>query len=345
MVGRLALGATFLAALRLSADTVETANGAKMVGKIKKIHGGVITLETDYAGELSIKQALVTKITTDHPVAVRFADGTGLIGVVSAPMTEKAEVTAPTQAAEVPVGNIAAVWPAGEEDPDVVSLRRKWTYELDVDISGRTGGQEAFGSTLGYRAKLIGPLDTFQYYANYARQETEGSVSADQGKFGIDYADNFAAKVSWYVRDEAGFDHVNDIDFYDVAAAGFGYDFIKDKDQTLTGRAGLSYRYDEYTPGTAILSSPGADFELEYLLKFKNSQLHDIITFVPAFDNLNDYIITHVLSYDIPINKSLWKLSMGVSNDYNNRPVAGVDRLDTLYFTRLVLTWGEGTPK
>jgi len=344
-LGRLAAAAGLLLALRAAADTIELTDGAKLVGKIKQIHGGTIVIETDFAGELKVKQSLVTKITTDKPVAVRFSDGTGQIGVVSAPLSDKVRVTNPNQTTNVPVGNVAAIWPAGELDPDVVALRRKWTYEVDLDIEGRTGTDQSLGSALGYKAQLVGPLDTFKYYLAYNRQETEGAVSADQFKVGVDYADNFTAKTSWYVRDEAGFDRVNQIDFYDIFAAGLGYDFIKESNQTLTGRAGLSYRYDEYKPPTEDLSSVGADFELEYLYKFKNSQLHDKITFVPAFENFNNYIITHELSYDIPLAKSLWKLSMGVSNNYNSQPVPGVDHLDTLYFTRLVLLWGEGAPK
>jgi putative salt-induced outer membrane protein YdiY len=332
-------------AARAPADVVETANGARIVGKITKIHGGVVTVETDYAGELSIKQVLVTKITTDHPVAVRFADGTGMIGVVTAPASDKAEVSSPAQSLEVPVGNVAAVWSAGEEDPDVVALRRKWSYEANLDVGGRSGTQSQLATAAGFRAKLVGPLDAFQYYTNYARQETNGEVSADQFKAGADYSDLFTATTSWYVRDEAGFDRVNDIDFYDIAAGGLGYDFIKMKDEVFTGRAGLSYRYDEYAPPSPSLSSLGADFELDYMLKFGKSKLTDRITFVPAFQDLGNYIITHELAYEVPIDKSLWKLSMGISNNYNSRPVEGVDKLDTLFFTRLVLAWGEGAPK
>ena len=78
-----------------------------------------------------------------------------------------------------------------------------------------------------------------QLYTAYNRQETDGAESADQFKAGADYADNFTTRQSWYVKDEAGFDHVNDITFYDIAAGGLGYDFIKQKDnETLTGRAG-----------------------------------------------------------------------------------------------------------
>jgi hypothetical protein len=34
-----------------------------------------------------------------------------------------------------------------------------------------------------------------------------------------------------------------------------------------------------------------------------------------------------------------WRFRIGVSNDYNSRPVPGVERLDTTYFARLLLTW------
>lgn len=342
LLARVSLCAALLMAARVRADVVEITNGTRLVGKIMKIHGGVITLDTDYAGEISIKQILVTKITTDHAVAVRFADGSGLIGTVSAPTADKVEVKGANSTLDVPVGNIAAIWSAGEEDPDVVALRRKWSYEANADLAGENGTQRQFSTALGYRAKLTGPLDTFQYYANYARQETNNQVSADQFKAGIDYAALFTATTSWYVRDEAGFDRVNDITFYDVAAGGLGYDFIKQKDETFTGRAGLSYRYDEYTEPTPSLSSLGADFELEYMLKVKNSQFTDKITFVPAFQDLGNYIVTHEAAFTVPIDKSLWKLSMGVTNNYNSRPVSGVTKLDTLYFTRLVLSWGEG---
>jgi hypothetical protein len=343
LLARLSLCAALFCAVRLSADVVETANGARLVGKITKIHGGVVTLDTDYAGELSVKQVLVTKITTDHPVSVRFADGSGIVGIITAPAADKLRITANKNTSiDSPVGNISATWPAGQADPDVVALKRKWSYEAAADVTGRSGTNSSLGTSYEFRAKLVGPLDTFQYYTAYNRQETEGAVSTDQFKVGVDYADNFDAATSWYARDETGFDHVNDISLYDVAASGLGYDFIKEKEQTFTARAGLSYRYDDYsTPDTPGLSSAGADFELQYLLKTKKWQLSDRIAFDPAFQDLGNFIITHEFAFEVPITKSLWKLSTGVTNDYNSRPVGGVDKLDTLYFTRLVLSWGE----
>ena len=334
---RMALCGALFCALRLSADVVETKNGAREVGKITGIHGGVITLETEYAGELKVKQSLVTSITTDRPVAMRLADGSSMVGVVTPVGPSKLQVSNPTKSFDFAVANIAACWAVGEDDPD----HRKWSYEAGADVNGRTGTERQLSTSYHYRAKLVGPTDTFQYYTSYTRQEVNNQVSADQFKAGVDYADNFNQNESWYVRDEAGFDRVAFITVYDIAASGLGYDFIKRKDEVFTARLGLSYRYDQYAVGEGpALSSAGADVGLEYTKKFHTSQFHDKISFDPAFQDLGNFVINHEASFDIPLTRSLWKLSTGVSNNYYSRPAGTSDKLETLYFTRLILTWG-----
>jgi putative salt-induced outer membrane protein YdiY len=344
-LARFSMCAALFCALRLSADVVETKNGARLVGKITSIKNVIVTLNTDYAGELKIKQDQVTSITTDNPVAVKLEDGSVVVGIISAPEANKQRISNPERSVDFVLNSIRSSWAAGEEDPDVVAMRRKWSYEASVDINGRSGTQNQLTTGYAFRAKLTGPNDTFQYYTNYLRQETEGQVSADQFKAGADYAATITDGESWYVRDEGGFDRVNDIRLFDVAAAGLGYDFIKEKTQALTGRVGLSYRYDEYTsPNSPSLSSAGADLELQYGLKFKTSDLSDKIAFVPAFQDLGNFILTHEFAFNVPIDKSRWKLSTGVANTYYSRPVGGTNKMDTLYFARLVLSWGAIPP-
>jgi hypothetical protein len=334
---RMTLCGALFCAMRLSADVVETKNGAREVGKITSIHGGVITLETEYAGELKVKQSLVTSITTDRPVAMRLADGSSMVGVVTTVSPSKLQVSNPTKSFDFAVANIAACWAVSEDDPD----HRKWSYEAGADVNGRTGTERQLSTSYHYRAKLIGPTDTFQYYTSYTRQDVNDQVSADQFKAGVDYADNFTQNESWYVRDEAGFDRVAFITLYDIAASGLGYDFIKRKDEVFTARLGLSYRYDQYAVGEGpALSSTGADMGLEYMRKIHTAQFHDKISFDPAFQDLGNFVVNHEAAFDIPLTKSLWKLSTGVSNNYYSRPAGTSDKLETLYFTRLILTWG-----
>ena len=342
-LARLVFCAALLFTFRVSADVVETKNGTRLIGRVISIKNMTVTLSTDYAGEIKVKQDKVISVTTDNPVAVKFEDGSVVVGTLSVTPTNRQKITNPKKSVEFALNTIRSSWAAGEEDPDVVARRRKWSYEAGADINGRNGTHTQTGEALTYRAKLAGPDDTFQYYANYVRQTTDSQVAADQFKAGVDYASNFTPLSSWYARDEGGFDRVHDIAFYDVMAAGYGYDLLKQKDQTLTGRTGLSYRYETYTASdTPALSTAGADVELDYSGSFRSSHLHDKIAFVPAFKDLSNYLITHDISYEVPITRSLWKLAVGMTNTFYNRPVDDVARLETLYYTRLVLSWGEG---
>ncbi|MDE3083804.1 MAG: DUF481 domain-containing protein [Verrucomicrobiota bacterium] len=338
-ISRILLLCAAAAAPRLFGDTVDAKNGAHLVGKITKIDGGVVYLKTDYAGDITIKQSEVAGFTTDEPIAVRLASGTRVNGLVTKSggslVVAGRDTTLTTE-----IGKIAALWPAGAEDPELAVLRRHWTYEATADVNGKTGNHEQLSTAGSVRADLKTMQDELQFYSSYNRQVTDGQKSADQLKAGIDYASHFAARTSWYVRDEGGFDRIMDIIFYDTAGAGLGYDFIKQPKHTLTVRLGLAYRFDDYkNPATADVNSAGLDFGVEHDWEFSDSRLVNRLSIVPAFQNLHDVVATHESFYEIPLHKPQWKLRLGVSNDFNSRPGPGVEWLDTTYFTRLVLDW------
>lgn len=330
-------------ALRAAADVVVTTNGARLVGKIASIHEGVVTIETDYAGEIKVKQGLVASIESDHPVAVRLKDGRRAIGIVTAGQADGLKIADTKGDVYSRIGDVSAWWAAADEDPDVLAKRRLWAFTAGADINGESGTNHQLGTDGSFKAELKGPNDDLQLYTAYNRQVTNGEKSEDQFKAGADYSDNFSQATSWYVRDEAGYDRVMDITFEDTAAAGFGYDFIKIKDETLTGRVGLSYRDYDYSAdaGASSLSAIGGDVELQFSRAIGKSQLTDKLAYMPDFQDTANYVITHDFAYVIPITKSLWKLSIGVTNNYDSKPVDSVSKIETLYYTRLELTWAQ----
>lgn len=331
---------TVLATTRLSADVVETKNGARIVGRIRKVDDGTVVVDTDFAGSVKIKQAQVASITTDAPITVRLADGTRVEGRVSGGANGSLQVTGPSATLNTTVDKVAASWPAGEKDPQIAALERHWAYEATVDVAGKTGNKEQLGTAAAFRATLKTPQDTLQFYSAYNREVSEGVKSADQFKAGVDYQNNFAGNVSWYVRDEGGFDRVKDIKLYNVAGAGFGYDFFREPKHLLTGRAGLSFRYEDYkNPATSDVSAMGLDFGLAHEWEFSNSKIVNRLSYVPSFEDFSNYRINHESFYEVPLAGPTWKLRIGVSNDYNSKPGTGVERLDTSYFTRFVLSW------
>ncbi len=142
------------------------------------------------------------------------------------------------------------------------------------------------------------------------------------------------------MRTEGGFDRIRDIELYNVSAAGLGYDFIKSTKQSLTTRAGISYRYEGYeTPGLANVSSAGLDFGLVHSYTFRTARMQNSITYVPAFDDFGNYRAVHDSFFEMPLTASLWTLRVGLNNDYTSQPSPGLKELDTTYYTRLVLNW------
>ena len=335
----LALVAVAFGAANLSADVVETKSGARIVGKVTKIDGGAVTVSTDYAGAVTIKQSEVTAITTDAPIAVRLSTGTRVDGKVST-SAGAVQIAGAEGTISTTVDKVSASWAAGGKDPAIAALERGWAFEAAVDIAGKTGNKEQLATGFSFRASLAGSQDMLQFYSAYDRQVSDGVKSADQFKAGVDYANNFSGRKSWYMRNEAGFDRVKDIELYNIAAVGLGYDFIKEAKQLLTGRAGVSFRYAGYkNPRTEDVKSAGLDFGLAHRLQMENAVLINRLSYVPTFEDFSVFVATHESSLELPLLSSQWKLRLGVANDYNSKPGRGVERLDTTYFTRLVLNW------
>jgi hypothetical protein len=338
---RAAIAALFLTlalgARSLFADTVEIKNGTRIVGKITKIDAGSVVVDTDFAGKITIKQSEVVSMATDAPIAVRLASGTRFDGRVTAGSGGAIQIAGADGTISTTMDKVAASWAAGAVDPMV---DRHWTYEASVDVAGKTGNTEQIGTAGELRATLKTTQDMLQFYSSYNRQVSEGTKAADQLKIGVDYSNNFAGRYSWYMRDEGGFDRVKDIELYNIAAAGLGFDLVKEPKRTLTGRAGLSFRYEGYkSPGTPDVKSAGLDFGLNSDMEFGNSKLVTRIAYVPTFEDFGNYRLTHESYYQIPLAHPNWKLRLGVSNDYNSQPPRGFEKLDTAYFTRLVLNW------
>lgn len=324
----------------VSADVVETKDGARIVGKILAISAGAIAVDTNYAGALTIKQSEVVSFSTDQAISVRLASGTRMDGKVNAGADGSLQIVGADGTISTSVAKVAATWTAGAKDPDLAALERHWSYEAGLDITGKSGNKQQLGTAGSVRAVLKTPQDTLQFYSAYDRQVADKVKSADQFKAGVDYQNNFHGPLSWYARDEGGFDRIKDIQLYNVAAFGLGYDVIKEPKHVLTTRVGLSYRYEGYkNPGSPSVSSAGLDFGLSHEMTFGNSKLVNRLSLVPTFEDFANYRFTHESFYEVPLVAPFWKLRLGLSNDYNSKPPAGVDKLDTVYFTRLVLTW------
>lgn len=321
----------------LRADVVVTKDGSRIVGKITRIDGGNVYVDTSYAGSLTIKQAEVVGITTDQPSGVRLASGVRVRGVLTT-TNSAVQIADPHIPTTTAVAKIAALWLQGSEDPRVAALERKWKFEASLNVNGESGNKNQLGTEAGFKATLANSVDSLQLYSDFNRQVSDSEESANQFKTGVDYADNYQDAESWYARDEGGFDRVMGISFYDIAALGLGHDLVKNRRETLTARFGLAYLYDSYhNPDTPSVHSTGADIEVDHSFQMAIWKLTNHIAFDPTFADFHKFGIEHESGFEIPLAAPGWRLKLGVANDYNSKPGEGIQRLDTTYFTRLML--------
>ena len=127
-----------------------------------------------------------------------------------------------------------------------------------------------------------------------------------------------------------------------TAATGLKYLFHKTENRSLSLRAGAAFRYEAYEAAAlGDLDDPAIDFGIEHSREFSEFlSLQSDVTYVPAFDEFSDYLLTQETALVVPLGKkSPWKLSSGLSNSYVSSPAPGNKGLDLKYYLRLTYSW------
>jgi putative salt-induced outer membrane protein YdiY len=351
LLAGLALAATLVPASQLSADTVGTKDGSTIQGKVLRVTGGVVEIETAFAGVLKINQASVASLSTDAPVFLRYQGGNTIQGAVSTAAGGEVRVAGPGAWGTGKVDAVEAVWTDPADSPEskaAAAARRKWAFEASVDVVGNSGNTNSLSTAAGFAATLAGPEDKLQFYAAYTRATQEvttgtppvkqDKTSADNAKAGVDYSAFFTQRLSWYAREEIGTDKIKDLDFYSNTAAGLGYALIREPKHELTFRTGLAYRYESYEYGEDI-STPALDLGLIHSYTAKNWRIGNKLTFMPSLEDFANYRIQHDSFFEVPLSSTQWKVRLGIANDYVSEPQPGKKKLDTTYYTKFLLSW------
>lgn len=335
------LCAALVAAQPGRADLIITHNGAQIVGRIVALEDSRITVVTSYAGEIRVLLTAVRAISTSQPLNIRLADGAQVEGTLSGGDGGALLVVTPIRTISTRVADLRGLFPAtASRGTDTPPAPPRWSYEVGVNASGRSGNQEQVGAAFSARASRVSARDNLSLRVNYDRQSTSGIKSADQLKTGLDYQRNLAARSMWYARDDAGYDNVRDLELYTIAAGGLGYDLVKRAALRLTVRGGLSYRYEDFgNPATDDVATLGADLGLANVWQIKGTSLVSRVTYVQGFDDASTYRIQHESYYEMPMTLDHFRVRLGLTHDYNTRVGSTTARLDTSYFVQILMSW------
>lgn len=330
----------------LLADRIELTDGSVVNGRLLSAENGLFRFETQFAGVMVIAQEHIRSFSTDEPLHVGLKAGTQVLGRVE-PAGDGIVVRAADGQMTASPANVTAIWRPGDDSPEArmakelaEKARRNWSYEASVAITGRTGVSEKLNAAAGFKATLASETDKLLFFIEAERAEDNGVETANRQRGGVDYSafGSGGASNGWYARTELEKDKIKLLDLRSTTAFGFARKLRKNDVQDLEARFGVNYIYESYANGTDF-ESPGLDLALIHSYLFPHARLSNMISFTPAFEDFSNFRVHHESSIELPISASTWKLKIGLANDYNSVPPPGTEKLDTTYFTSLILSW------
>jgi putative salt-induced outer membrane protein YdiY len=185
---------------------------------------------------------------------------------------------------------------------------------------------------------LLSKKDELRFYATRQTSETDNDETANETIGGASYAAYFNDPWGWYVRGELEKDKFEDIDLRTTVAGGLAWRPINTTDRTLRAWLGLGYRHESFSNNLPNDSSGTLDSGVAHHWQWKPwLTLDNMLSYAPALDHFGNYLLQHDTSLTMPVGASRWTLGLGVHNDYNSQPAPDRDKLDTTYYTRLMM--------
>ena len=331
------------------ADVVTTSGGSRIVGKVEKWASGKVTIVTEFAGTLTIKAEKVTSLTIDTPIAVQFASGDRLVGTIT---TDEETGRTVMQTALGPVAirieQITSAWSPDSDSPDVVvtkaeaakakeALTPKWSATLEagaVFTEGNTNTLDGRGRLEVHR-KTKDDLLSFLVAGEYS--ERDDKRNKNEYRAGMRYEHSLSERSFWFVRSLLEFDEFENLDLRATTTGGAGYYWRREPQRELKTSLGVGYRHEAFKNGVTtdeVVVDLGLYYrhELAPWAVFKHTS-----TYTPDVQDFADYRLEVDTALVLPMKNDVWKLKLGVRNEYNSRPLPGIDRLDSTYYANVVL--------
>ncbi|MCC5834848.1 MAG: DUF481 domain-containing protein [Opitutales bacterium] len=329
------------------AGWVETLDGSRINGSLVKIDDTHVEVQTAFAGVLRIPRTQVMKMDVQGVVILRTEQGDVIEGNVRSDSLGRFRIDDGQVRHRVHWRSVTSAWRPGAEDPlmdeDVGEPMqvRKWNLQLSFDLRGRTGNTERLVNIIRVNARREGPHDRLDLYGSYNFGTLNGVRSDDEIIMGTRYTSFPQGRIGWFVREELERDRFEGIHLRSTTAAGASFRFIFEPDLKWEGSSGLSNRYENYRTGGDD-NALGLDLGMTLTWDFNPKvRLRSRMNYLPALDNMSEFFFEQDSGLEIPISaRNFWRLQVGVHSRYNSRPPsATARRLDTEYYTRLVLSW------
>lgn len=313
-------------------DEIVLKNGSRIVGTITGTRDGVVTLETDFAGTLSVSLDQVQSLQSPEAVVALMTDDTVIEDM---PLVVDNGVLVAGANQTYPLENLAVVNPA----PWELGQGYQWTGLLNFALAMERGNTDTDELDYKLESVWLSTRDRYTLQFNGEIDEANGEKNADnwalRGKWDYFLTDpNY-----WGIQAFAEKDKFADLDLRYLVGPYIGRQIFADPLFTLSAEIGASYVNEEFN------IAPDDDYGAanwafratsDYL--GGDSQLYFNQTGVWNLEETSDVIVNTTLGLSFPL---LWNFEAAaeVLWEYDSGAVDNVDDMDETYRIRIGYTW------
>ncbi|MDH5173598.1 MAG: DUF481 domain-containing protein [Gammaproteobacteria bacterium] len=317
-------------------DEIVLKSGSKILGTVTGSRDGVVTIETDFAGTLSINLDKIASLQTSNPVLVQLADQTVIAERPIRIEDELLSIDTATDAGQTyPLSELLLVNP----EPWELGRGYKWSGLASLAISSQRGNTDTDELDYSLESKWRSKRDRYTLRYNGEKDRANNATTVDkwygQGKY--DYF--FDGPLYGGIQASAEHDKFTDLDLRYLVGPYLGRQFYEEPIFTLSGELGAPYVNEDYIVAEDddyAAANWSVNASSNYL--GGDSRIYFDHRGILSMEDTSDYILNTILGLAFPL---LWSLeaSAELQLDYDAGAVEGVDKLDQTYRFRIGYTW------
>ena len=328
----------------LFSDRIETNHGSIIYGTIQGIEDGNLTIETEFGGTVKVLTSHLKKLSSNGNIGIRTDSNLTFYGQ-SIP-TESGILSIRNQKKTnlVSFSEIHQLWQVSTGDPFTLeriaeeeSLRMRWENSLGFDLSGASGNTENLDIGLRLDSVYSNKIRELDIYLAFVKTEQNNITNSKETKYGAEYDSIFLDHLAWYLKQDFEHDPVENLDIRSTSAIGLKYDWIEAVDYQVATRFGTAFRYEKISLPNSSTKEPALDLGLDYSHLFeKLIAIESSLSFVPIFDDVDDYVFQHDTALILPLAvDENWQLRTGFSGTYDSTPGENLKESDLRYYLRV----------
>jgi putative salt-induced outer membrane protein YdiY len=347
------MAAILLIPISAFAGQVTLRNGDRITGKIVRADAKTLVIQSDSAGEITVKWEDIVAIQSEEPLHVGLRAGQVLAGPIT---TVDGKLQVQTQSEGAVTVSLDAVqflrndaeqaaYEAQIERQEHPRLLDLWSGFFDAGLSTTKGNSDTLSFTLDGKAVRESPVDKFTVDFNsiLAKNGTTGATvtTAHAITGGIRADFNVSPKFFAFGFTDFQYDEFQDLDLRNVLGGGMGYHVIKSKKTAFEAYGGGAYDQAYYSTG---VNQKSGEINLGESVSYKlsgRSSLNEELDLFPNLTYTGQYRMTFNGAAVTKINSWLnWQISF---NDlYVSNPQPGIKTNDVILTTGIRVSFGKG---